>query len=410
MAELADAQDLGSCTARCVGSTPTVRIRASRSIACKGIASLIAAASVLPGAAAHDFKITDVRVQLSSNQTWQMDLRVDLDALALGVPPSTDSHLIKKELENAPPDVLAEFVERARRTLLTRVKVRIDDVDVEPELSFPEHGAPPNPDAELPTLLGLTARFKGTLPPGAREFAARFSRAFGPVHLNLVDHPRGFTNSYALEPGAQMPPHSLRGGAGADFDPTSPTLHSLRTAWQYFKLGFQHILPKGVDHILFVLGLFLLSTRWQTLLAQITAFTVAHTITLALSMCGVMTLGSRFVESMIALSIAYVGIENLVTSRLHSWRVGLVFGFGLLHGLGFAGVLSELGQPRGQFAPALVGFNVGVEAGQIAVVGLAFSTVGWFRHSRRYRSWVVAPSSGLIAVLGLWWAAARGLA
>ena len=132
---------------------------------------------------------------------------------------------------------------------------------------------------------------------------------------------------------------------------TRPT--RLEIARQYLWLGYTHILPKGLDHILFVLGIFLLSPRWKTMLLQVTAFTVAHSITLGLSIYGIVSLPSRIVEPLIALSIAYVAIENLLTRELKPWRLALVFMFGLLHGLGFAGVLRELGLPREEFLTAL---------------------------------------------------------
>ena len=122
---------------------------------------------------------------------------------------------------------------------------------------------------------------------------------------------------------------------------------------QYLWLGYTHILPKGLDHILFVLGIFLLSPRLKTMLLQVTAFTIAHSITLGLSIYGIVSLPPRIVEPLIALSIAYVAIENLVTRELKPWRLALVFMFGLLHGLGFAGVLRELGLPREEFLTAL---------------------------------------------------------
>ena len=128
---------------------------------------------------------------------------------------------------------------------------------------------------------------------------------------------------------------------------TRPTRWEI--ARQYLVLGYTHILPKGLDHILFVLGIFLLSPRVKPMLLQVTAFTIAHSITLGLSIYGVVSLPSRVVEPLIALSIAYVAIENLVTRELKPWRLALVFMFGLLHGLGFAGVLRELGLPRDEF-------------------------------------------------------------
>jgi hypothetical protein len=137
-------------------------------------------------------------------------------------------------------------------------------------------------------------------------------------------------------------------------------------------LGYTHILPKGTDHILFVLGIFLLSTRWRPILAQVTAFTVAHTITLGLTIYGIVSLSPRIVEPLIALSIVYVAVENVVTPELRPWRVALVFAFGLLHGMAFAGVLSQLGLPRTEFLTALLCFNAGVELGQLSVILGAF--------------------------------------
>src|SRR5262249_58079568 len=117
----------------------------------------------------------------------------------------------------------------------------------------------------------------------------------------------------------------------------------LATSLRYVRLGFRHILPDGLDHILFVLGLFLLSPRLRPLLVQVSAFTVAHTATLALSTLGLVRLPPAVVEPLIALSIAYVAIENTVVRELRPWRIALVFGFGLLHGLGLAGALGALG-------------------------------------------------------------------
>jgi len=172
----------------------------------------------------------------------------------------------------------------------------------------------------------------------------------------------------------------------------------------YLKLGFTHILPKGTDHILFVLGIFLLSVRWKPILAQVTAFTIAHTITLALTIYGLVSLSPRIVEPLIALSIVYVAVENILSPKLSPWRVALVFGFGLLHGMGFAGVLSQLGLPRSEFLTALLCFNAGVELGQLSVIAIAFLLIGLpFRNKPWYRQRIVIPGSVLIAAIGLFW-------
>jgi hydrogenase/urease accessory protein HupE len=176
---------------------------------------------------------------------------------------------------------------------------------------------------------------------------------------------------------------------------------------QYLWLGYTHILPKGLDHILFVIGIFLLSPRLKTMLLQVTAFTIAHSITLGLSIYGIVSLPSRVVEPLIALSIAYVAIENLVTRELKPWRVALVFTFGLLHGLGFAGVLRELGLPRDEFLTALLTFNLGVEFGQLTIIAAAMVAVAPFMKQGWYRQRVVIPASLLIAAVGLYWTVTR---
>ncbi len=180
-------------------------------------------------------------------------------------------------------------------------------------------------------------------------------------------------------------------------------------AGQYLRLGFEHILPKGLDHILFVLGMFLLTRSLRPLVVQVTSFTLAHSLTLGLTMYGVVSLPSRLVEPLIAISIAYVGIENIVTSRVTAWRPAVVFAFGLLHGMGFAGVLRELQLPREALLPALVSFNVGIELAQLTVIGLAFACTRGLRYRdpRWYRSRIVIPASAAIAVIALVWVAQR---
>jgi len=179
---------------------------------------------------------------------------------------------------------------------------------------------------------------------------------------------------------------------------------------QYVPLGFTHILPRGLDHILFVLSLFLLSTRLRPVLWQVTAFTVAHSLTLGLSIYGVVSLPPRVVEPLIAISIAYVAVENLIAHRLHAWRVLIVFLFGLLHGLGFAGVLRELGLPRSQFLTALVSFNMGVEIGQLAVILSAAVLVAPVVRHAWYRARVVVPASAAIAAVAVYWTVVRLMA
>jgi hypothetical protein len=189
------------------------------------------------------------------------------------------------------------------------------------------------------------------------------------------------------------------------------------TAGLYIRIGVGHILPDGADHILFVLAVFLASVRLKALVWQISAFTVAHTATLGLAASGVITPSSSVVEPLIAFTIAFVAIENLIFKDMTKWRPVVVFGFGLIHGLGFAGFFGELGLPPGQFWSALIGFNVGVEIGQLSVI-LVAALLGmgvrkWLQDPTgllRYRSWIARPGSLLISLTGLWWGITRLLA
>jgi len=178
----------------------------------------------------------------------------------------------------------------------------------------------------------------------------------------------------------------------------------------YLQLGIRHIIPYGIDHILFVISLCLLSTRIKTILWQATAFTVAHSVTLALSMKGVLVAPGAVVEPIIAMSIVFVAIENMLLSELKPWRIGIVFLFGLIHGMGFASALNEIGLPRDKFYTSILSFNVGVEIGQVVVIAGVFMLViipfgkrGW------YRKWVVYPASIVIALTAGYWVVVRAL-
>ncbi|UOQ53314.1 HupE/UreJ family protein [Hymenobacter cellulosivorans] len=176
----------------------------------------------------------------------------------------------------------------------------------------------------------------------------------------------------------------------------------------YLKLGYTHILPLGLDHILFVLSLYFLEPRLKAVLWQATAFTVAHSITLGMAMYGLISPPASIVEPIIALSILFVAIENIVADRLNPWRVAIVFGFGLIHGMGFASVLTGLGLPRAMFVESLISFNVGVELGQVTVILLAWLLVGrWFADKPWYKQRVVVPVSVLIGLVAAYWTVER---
>ncbi len=178
--------------------------------------------------------------------------------------------------------------------------------------------------------------------------------------------------------------------------------------WFYTKLGFIHIIPQGFDHILFVAGLCLLSTKIKPMLWQATAFTVAHSITLALSMKNIFVVPGPIVEPIIALSIVFVAVENVLISQLKPWRILLVFLFGLIHGMGFASALNEIGLPNGKFFTSILSFNLGVELGQMAVIAAVFSLlIIPFKTKPWYRKRMVYGLSASIATVAAYWVVER---
>ena len=232
-----------------------------------------------------------------------------------------------------------------------------------------------------------------TLPPATISLSWQWDKLYGPIILRVGDTDSADAFSQYLTPGKQS----------ADFSTGSPVARStVDVIVDYVKLGYVHILPKGLDHILFVIGLFLLSPRWRPILWQVSAFTIAHTITLAIGVLGYIQVPASIVEPLIALSISAVCLENLVTTKIHAWRIYIVIGFGLLHGLGFAGVLGEIGLTQNAIFTALISFNVGVELGQLSVILACFILIGWlFRRKSWYRRRLTNPLSMLLASIGL---------
>ena len=179
------------------------------------------------------------------------------------------------------------------------------------------------------------------------------------------------------------------------------------TFYSFTRQGFVHVLPLGLDHILFVLGLFFLSRKWKPILFQISVFTLAHTITLGLATLELISAPSHVVEPIIAASIAVVALENIFFPNYRHSRLFIVFLFGLIHGLGFAGALSAFDLDPTSLVIGLLGFNVGVEFGQLAVIAIVFFLTFWLKDEAKYRKLAVIPCSTLIALMGIYWTIER---
>jgi HupE / UreJ protein len=261
----------------------------------------------------------------------------------------------------------------------------------------------------------MAMRLQVELPPGARTLSVQLPAILGEALL-AVDRPGLQRAVLPLEAGLASPglDVSMAHPAGTAVHATTTSAAPadgepglLGAAVRYVRLGFHHIVPEGTDHALFVLGLFLLTPFARPLLWQVTAFTAAHTITLTLAALGLVRAPASVVEPAIALSIAFVAVENLFERKLRPWRIAVVFVFGLVHGLGFAAGLLELDVPIAQRATAIAGFSVGVEAGHLAVLAAAFLLLGWTRSRPWYRARVEIPLSLGIGAIACWWAVQR---
>lgn len=346
-----------------------------------------------------------VELTLYSDGNYQLDMRLSIEAMLTGInaqykntqeAPNAAEYDELRALESK--DLEAVFLKH-QQSFIQQLGLSFDGGKVSTEISsvsVPEPGY-----KKIPRISELELR--GVIPDGITVFNWFYPEAYGDNafrYRHYVEDDYTWSDWQWLRNGADTGQISLADGYAP--------LPILQVVWSYMKIGYAHILPLGLDHILFILGIFLLSIKMQPLVWQVTAFTLAHTLTLGLAMQGLISLPASIVEPLIALSIAYVGIENLVLNKLHAWRVVIVFLFGLLHGLGFASVLKDFGMPEGDFLTALVSFNVGVEIGQLSIILGAFLIAWQFKKSRLdYRRWIVVPCSLLIAVTGLFWTVDR---
>ena len=344
-----------------------------------------------------------VEISIYTDGTYHIEVRASLEALLTGInaryrntrdAPHAAAY---DELRVLPANKLAAAFKPFEQDFTQLVELIFDDEHIPlsiARLDIPEPGYPKVPRISVITLEGDIDRSVKTV---SWYYPARFGD--NAVRVRQVDETNEkwhWSDWQWLRKDEHSTPFSL-----TEVFTRQSTTQVIAT---YLVLGFEHILPKGLDHILFILGIFLLSTHMRPLLWQVTMFTVAHTITLGLSMHGDISLPANIVEPLIALSIAYIGAENMFAHSLHKSRLVIVFLFGLLHGMGFASVLADFGMPANAFMTALISFNVGVELGQLAVILLAFLTVGlWFGNKPWYRPVIVVPCSLVIAVTGLYW-------
>lgn len=362
--------------------------------------SMLALFTIASGVAAHEIRPAIADVTLS-NDAISMKIRMTAEPLIAGIDleglqdtneaPESDQYDALRALS---PEELSARFQQAWPDISKGFTVLAGDAPVVLELV--DVVIADQPDLELPR--DTTVTLTGVLPSDASDVRAGWQGANGPI---IIRQAEGGDNAYAgyLENGVLSEPLPRAGAA---------TEGAMSVFVRYIGVGFDHIIPKGLDHILFVLGLFFLSLHLRPLITQVTVFTVAHTITLALASLGYVSVNPAIVEPLIAASIVYVAVENIFTNRITWWRPIVIFAFGLLHGMGFASVLGEFGLAPGRFVAGLIGFNVGVEVGQLTVIALAFLAVGyWFGQKPWYRARISIPASVFIAIVGGYWAVER---
>ncbi|WP_299305235.1 HupE/UreJ family protein [uncultured Litoreibacter sp.] len=325
--------------------------------------SMVALFTFMSGALAHEIRPAIADATLSEERI-ELQITLNAETLVAGIDleglEDTDNApeaALYDELRALPDAEFAKRLEAAWGQLQSGVIVDADGETVLLDLNSVKVIA--QDDLELPR--DSVIQLSGALPNNNSDVKIGWVAANGPI---IVRQSGGGDDAYAgfLDKGALSEPLPRVGAA---------TESGWAVFVRYIAVGFDHIIPKGLDHILFVLGLFFLSMKMRLLITQVTVFTVAHTITLALASLQIVTISASIVEPLIALSIVYVAVENIFAKGIKWWRPVIIFGFGLLHGLGFASVLGEFGLAPGRFVAGLIGFNIGVEVGQLAVIGIA---------------------------------------
>ena len=382
--------------------------------------SLLAALALAGWAAsALAHPIPDIPVQAEFAAGGAGTIRVEIDLRCFDDEPATAPYFLHEYLPGKPEAWRTEHLEKARAYVARNLEFFFEPLGrIVPDFQWDFTGKGNTPLTKADDPVVLTATWHTTVPAGLQGYRIR-STPQNRLSVLFLNRLRGepLERTQVLFPGETsflLDLHDLTAGAPASALPGALGVKSGAAGWwhtlaDFFREGFLHVMPLGLDHILFVLGLFLLQRAWRPLLWQVTAFTLAHTFTLGLATLGAVQVQPRIVEPLIAASIAFVAVENIFRPRYTVWRLAVVFGFGLVHGLGFASALRELHLPTSSLVVGLLGFNVGVEGGQLAVIALAFLATAWLRDPLRYRAWIVIPGSTLIALTGVWWTVTRAL-
>jgi hypothetical protein len=355
--------------------------------------------------------IPDIPVKAEFGKDGSARILVELDPRLFATDPDKAPYLLNQELPTG--EAASALLKQAADYAASRLSFRFEPLgEVKPDFQWSLTGEQAAALALPEDKVMVTGQWKTTVPQGIGGYRVK-ALPVGDRSVVVVNSLNGqvVERLNVLFPGEESYLLSLAGsGATAALGESAVTGTESNSWWFVFvdmlRQGFLHVLPLGLDHILFVLGLFLLSRKWKPILLQVTAFTLAHTVTLGLATLGYVEAPGEAVEPIIAASIAVVALENIFGKGYTHWRLLITFVFGLVHGLGFAGALSELDLPPASLITGLLGFNIGVEGGQLAVIALAFvATLAV--PTQHYRKFVVIPGSLMIAAMGIYWTLGR---
>ncbi len=370
-------------------------------------ACLLASLAFLSVARAHQVETVELEFQQLEDQ-WRLLGEMDIAYMlpeTRGIPDGLP--LSREAVMKSPPEEMARIRKETENTLRKLLRFTFADKEVAWRVEFPDFEKDP---FALPEEAGdialLSVRLLIDPLPGAGELRIHWAGEQETELIILIEEGEDASVISTLPGGSLI--LLKQEGSGE----VAPVQKPVSSGW--VQSGFHHVVGLdhkgnilGLDHILFILGLFLFSPRWKPLLAQSLAFTVAHSISLALSALSIVQVSGRWMDHLVILSIAWVGLENLLVKReFGKFRLGLVFGFGLLHGLGFgSGLQEKLKSLSGlQLAGPLLGFNVGVELAQVAIFATAFLLL---RPLGRYELQLRTYGSALIAVIGIVWSVQR---
>ena len=370
------------------------------------LTSLMALSTVLlfqmTAASAHELRpaIMDVGVLEETPDRLSIDLTFSAEAFLAEIDLSTVSDTddsansgLYDEFRAMPPDILADRIKSSSAALAATFTVMAAGRPLPLELAAIDVAD----EDDLSLSRDTKLRLRSSFPKAGEAIAIQWQPAMGALLIRQMGTGGDPEYSDYLPNGGESQAFML-----SDAQPVP--LGSV--IGKYIHSGIIHIVPAGLDHILFVVGLLAYGLSARGLIFQISLFTVAHTITLAAASLGWINISGSIVEPLIALSIAWIGVENMIrtSGRVAITRSSVVFVFGLLHGLGFASVLADFGLPQSAYIVGLLSFNLGVEIGQLIIVVPIFLMLRALKLTdRRFRRGFQIPVSTIISAIGLFW-------